>query len=86
MDSFAQHTATALGLDSTLLWIANSPVVFGYKNNHNIVHNPFTKRPELKNSYLSQFNILGEPLEFPYFNEGEIFNVDNVINSLSEEK
>ena len=85
MDSFAQHTATALGLNSTVLWISNSPVVFGYENNDNIVHNPFTKKPELKNSYLSKFNILGEPLEFPYFNEREIFNVEDVINSLSAE-
>ena len=84
MDSFAQHTATALGLNSTVLWIVNSPVVFGYKNNHNIISNPFTKKPELKNSYLYKFNILGEPMEFPYFDEGEIFNVDDVIKSLSE--
>ena len=55
MDSFAQHTATSLGLDSTVLWIANSPVVFGYKNNHNIVHNPFTKKPELKNTLQDQY-------------------------------
>jgi len=27
---------------------------------------------------------LGEPMEFPYFDEGEIFNVDDVIKSLSE--
>ena len=85
MDSFAQHTATALGLNSTVLWIVNSPIVFGYENNHNIVNNPFTKKPELKNSYLYKFNILGEPIEFPYFNEDEIFNVNDVINSLSEE-
>jgi hypothetical protein len=86
MDSFAQHTATALGLNSTVLWVANSPVVFGYENNDNIIHNPFTKKPELKNSYLNKFNILGEPLEFPFFSEKEIFNVEDIIKSLSEEK
>jgi hypothetical protein len=82
MDSFAQHTATALGLDSTVLWIANSPKVFGYKNNHNILSNPFTKKPELKLAYVNKFNISGDPLEFPYNGEEEIFNIDKIIESL----
>ena len=82
MDSFAQHTATALGISSTVLWIANSPKVFGYKINKNIESNPFTKKPELKLSYLNKFNISGDPLEFPYNNENEMFKFDEIIESL----
>lgn len=82
MDSFANHAAAALNLPSTVLWIVNSPKVFGYDMHTNIVANPETKVPELRNSYLSKYNISGEPVEFPYNNENEIFNVDDVINSL----
>lgn len=82
MDSFANHAAAALNLPSTVLWIANSPKVFGYDIHTNIVANPETKIPELRNSYLSKYNITGDPVEFPYNSESEIFNVDDVINSL----
>lgn len=82
MDSFVQHTAAALNLPSTVLWVANKPEVFGYNIHDNIVCNPFTATPELKNAYLGKFNISGELVEFPYNNESEIFTIDNVIKSL----
>ena len=50
MDSFAQHTAYAMGVKSTVLWIANKPEVFGYNVNDNIVANPFTINPDLRPS------------------------------------
>jgi hypothetical protein len=52
--------------------------------NKNIIHNEFTKKPELKLSYLNQFNILGEPMEFPYNSEEEIFSVEDVLQSLED--
>lgn len=82
MDSFGQHAAAGLKKPSTVLWIANKPEVFGYPIHTNIVSNPFTTKPELRNAYLQKFDIIGNPLEFPYNNELEIFNVDEVINSL----
>jgi hypothetical protein len=86
MDSFAQHTAYAMGCTkSTVLWIANKPEVFGYSTNDNIVSNPFTIEPDLRHSYLGKFDISGNPLEFPYNNEGEIFDVDQVIASLKSQ-
>jgi hypothetical protein len=85
MDSFAQHTAVAMGCKSTVLWVANKPQVFGYDVNDNIVANPFTLVPDLRNSYLGKFDISGNPLEFPYNNESEIFDVDKVIASLKSQ-
>ena len=82
MDSFGQHAAAALNKPSTVLWVANSPKVFGYDLHTNIVANPGTISPELRNAYLSKYNIGGDPIEFPYNKESEIFNVDAVINSL----
>jgi hypothetical protein len=84
MDSFAQHTASALGLSSVVLWIANTPVQFGYDTNFNILANPFTTSSELKNSYLQKFDILGDPVQFPYRSEDEIFNADEVIEALKK--
>jgi hypothetical protein len=82
IDSFAQHTAKALGLDSVVCWIANTPQQFGYENNINIVANEETKKPELKNSFLSKYNIVGSLTEFPYNNESEIFDVERIIEAL----
>lgn len=82
MDSFAQHTAAGLNKPSTVLWIANTPNVFGYKLHDNILANPFTAKGDLKNSYFSKFNITGALEEFPYNNELEIFDVEKVLASL----
>jgi hypothetical protein len=82
IDSFAQHTAKALGMDSVVCWIANTPEQFGYENNINIIANEETKKPELKNSFLSKYNIVGSLTEFPYNNESEIFDVEQIIEAL----
>ena len=82
MDSFGEHAAAALDKPSTVLWVANSPKVFGYDLHTNIVANPETTSAELRNAYLSKYNIGGDPIEFPYNNESEIFNTQDVIQSL----
>jgi hypothetical protein len=82
MDSFGHHAAAAMNKPSTVLWVCNKPEVFGYDVHDNIVCNPFTKKPELRNAYLQKFDISGNLLEFPYNNEKEIFNVDQIIASL----
>ena len=82
MDSFGQHTAKALELDSVVCWIGNIPEQFGYENNINITANEETKKPELKNSFLSKYNIVGDLTEYPYHNEREIFNVEEIIDAL----
>ena len=48
IDSFGQHTAAALGLKSTVCWIANKPEIFGYQLHDNIVSEPFTIKPDLR--------------------------------------
>jgi hypothetical protein len=82
MDSFAQHAAAALNKPSVVCWIANKPDVFGYDLHTNILPNKFTRKPELKHSYLQKFDISGNLIEFPYNNEKEIFNIDEIISSL----
>jgi hypothetical protein len=82
IDSFAQHSAAAMGKKSTVCWVVNTPVVFGYDVHDNIVANQFSKKPELRHSFLQKFDISGNLLEFPYNNEEEIFDVEKIIESL----
>lgn len=86
MDSFLQHTAAAIGKESTVCWVANSPKVFGYDIHDNIRSNMFTVKPDLKGSVFSRFNIIGLLEEFPYENEQEIFNEDDIMESLVNQK
>jgi hypothetical protein len=86
MDSFGHHAAAALNKPSTVLWIANSPVVFGHELHYNLTSNPFTKKPELRHAYFQKFDIAGNLLEFPYNSESEMFDVDKVIASIKNQK
>jgi hypothetical protein len=85
MDSFAQHASAGLGMKSAVCWIVNEPQVFGYDMHRNIRSNPFTKEPDLRSSYLNKFNITGHPQEFPYESESDIFNVDEIIDAISNQ-
>ena len=84
IDSFAQHVAASINLPSTVCWISNLPVVFGYKIHDNILANPWTTKPELRNSYFGRFNIAGDLIEFPYNSEDDIFDIDKIIKSLEK--
>ena len=85
IDSFVQHGCSAINLKSSVCWITNNPKVLGYEIHDNILANPFTKQPELRNSVYAKFNIAGDPLEFPYNNEEEIFDVQKIIDSLEKQ-
>jgi hypothetical protein len=86
IDSFCQHTAAALKKPSTVLWICNRPNVFGYSIHDNIKANPENGTPDLKYSVLQKYNIAGAPNEFPYFSENDIFNVDQIISSVVNQR
>lgn len=82
MDSMCQHISSSLGKRSTVLWIANTPKVFGYELNDNLVANPETVKPDLRNSFFTKYNIAGALNEFPYRSETDIFDVDRVLDSI----
>ena len=85
MDSFMQHALASLNLPAVACWIIHNPKVLGYSLHTHIKANNYTNKPELKNSYISKFNIGGEVLEFPYNNEEEIFDVDKIIKALKND-
>jgi hypothetical protein len=76
----------ALNLPSVVCWIANKPQVFGYDIHTNVVSNPFTIKPETRNSFLNEFNIQGDLIEFPYNGEHEIFSFDTIVGAIKGEK
>lgn len=85
IDSFLQHACASMGLKSSVCWITNNPKVLGYELHDNILANPINHQPELKNSFLSKFNIGGDPIEFPYKSEEDIFDVEKIIASLEKQ-
>lgn len=85
IDSCLQHAATAFKLPSTVLWVGTSPKVFGYDIHNNIVANP-PKNGGLKliDSYMFDYNLDGVLHECPYINVSEMFNIDNIYNSINK--
>ena len=77
IDSFSQHLAAALNLESTVLWIGTSTKNFGYELHNNIKANPYTQYPHYT-TYVG-FD-LAEPMNYmPYKNTLEIFNIDKIL-------
>jgi hypothetical protein len=82
IDSFAQHVAAALGLPSLVCWIANVPSQFGYSGHMNLIAPQPTLKPELRNAVFNKYNIMGQPVDFPYNSEEEIFSAAQIISLL----
>ena len=85
IDSFLQHALGGMKIPSVVCWIINLPNVVGYDSHTHVLAEEFTKKPELRQSFLSKFSLNGNELEFPYNNEREIFNVDKIIKALKTE-
>lgn len=81
IDSMLQHGAAALNLPSTVLWVGTNPNVFGYDIHTNILAN---QKPEFKlpDSYLFNYNFDGVTHECPYKTDDEIFDINEVIETV----
>ena len=81
IDSSLQHAAAALGLKSTVVWIATQPEVFGYDMHTNI--KPKTEFPGgTVDSYLFDYNFTGSIHECPYMDPSEIFDAEAILKTL----
>lgn len=78
MDSCCQHIASAMGLQSSVLWVTTSPKVFGYDSNNNILANSETKPVSLYNSMLTKHELVPNMSDFPYHDESEIFTQETL--------
>ena len=79
IDSYLQHAAAALNLPSTVLWIANSPDVLGYKLHTNIESS--FNIGSLRNSLYDPFDIIGDPINLST-TPNEIFDANKILESL----
>ncbi len=85
IDSFSQHVAAALGLQSTVVWIGNKPEVFGYSEHINITPSANYVRELNKFSYLEQFDISGQIQQFPY-DTVNLFDINKIIEAVNKQK
>jgi len=84
IDSFAQHTAAGLGLQSTVCWIGNTDKVFGYPENINIYPNAKIINNFEKYSFL-QDDISGQIQQFPY-DTVNLFDINEIIEAVNKQK
>jgi hypothetical protein len=85
IDSFAQHVAAALDLQSTVVWIGNKPEVFGYPENINILPNAQYINELTKFSYLEDFSIDGQIQQFPY-DTVNVLDINKIIEAVNKQK
>jgi len=81
IDSFSQHASVAFGLKSVVCWVGNDPSVLGYKTNINIKPAIEQVYDTYHSSYLDDFDIGGNPIQFPY-DRLKLFDSDEIINNL----
>jgi hypothetical protein len=84
IDSFAQHVAAALDLQSTVVWIGNKPEVFGYPEHINVLPNANYVRELNKFTYL-QDDISGQIQAFPY-DTINVFDINKIIEAVNIQK
>lgn len=81
IDSFSQHASAALGLRSVVCWIGNKPSVLGYSSNINLKPNVEPVYDTYHSSYLEDFDIGGNPVQYPY-DRLKIFDSAEIIKSI----
>lgn len=86
VDSLAAHVAGALALPTVVVWVTNSPKVFGYEIHTHI--EAFEKNPEKiefrhsPDAYLDTYNIAGIWSEHP-FSDDMIFDSNDIVKKLN---
>lgn len=84
IDSFAQHVAAAMDLQSTVVWIGNKPNVFGYDSHINILPSAEIVNVFNKHTYLTD-DISGFVQSFPY-NTVNLFDINKIIEAVNKQK
>jgi hypothetical protein len=83
IDSFSQHASVAFGLKSVVCWVGNSPTVLGYKTNINLKPDVSPVFNTLHSSYLEDFDIGGNPIQYPY-DTLKLFDSNELIKEIKE--
>ncbi len=86
IDSMCQHISSALGKESTVLWVRNNPEILGYSSNHNIVTKVEDEIDVLSNSLFEPYDITGNIYQCPFKEGTKLFDVDEIVESLNNQK
>jgi uncharacterized phage-like protein YoqJ len=81
-DSVSQHASTALGKKATICWVKNDPQVLGYSLHDNIVTDAVEDINSLDYSLLEPYDIAGQIPQCPFKEGTELFNVEEIVNSI----
>lgn len=84
IDSFMQHAAAAFNLTTTVAWVTNKPVTFGYKGNKNVNPDPKLKVVNTNNveGYIEQYDFSGHRVhDYPYAS-ADVFDLNDIIKTL----
>lgn len=81
VDSFAAHAAAALNFPSVVIWVTNTPKVFGYPIHTNIEVKEKEDFRHLPDAYLEPYNISGVWSEHPYKTD-HIFDAVEILKLL----
>lgn len=82
IDSFSQHAAVALQMPSVVCWVGNQPNVLGYDFHTNIRPSVDPVYDTYHSSYLEDFDIGGNPIQFPY-DRLKIFDTNEIITKIN---
>lgn len=83
IDSFSQHAAAAFDKKSIVCWVGNKPSVLGYDTNINVTPSVEPVIDTYHSSYLEDFDIGGNPVQYPY-DRLKIFDSTDIIKKLNE--
>jgi hypothetical protein len=76
--------AAAVKKPSTVLWNGTSPKVFGYDIHSNICTSiPYNFK--LPGSYLFDFDFNGNEIEYPFTEDQQLFNFDEIVKSVNSQ-
>ena len=82
IDSFPQHASAAFGIQSVVCWVGNDPNVLGYNTNINLKPIIEPVYDTYHSSYLDDFDIGGNPIQFPY-DKLKLFDSNEIISKLN---
>lgn len=84
IDSFAQHAMAAFNKKSVVLWVGNSPTVYGYDGNINISSNYKHEIDNLE-SYLEPYPLQTRGHQCPRnYDPFNLFNRDEILDSFKK--
>jgi uncharacterized phage-like protein YoqJ len=86
IDSMCQHAAKALNKSSVVCWVKNNPHVLGWDIHSNIVTDAVAELNTFDFSLLEPYNIEGDIIQCPFKEGSQLFDLDEIMECLNNQK